>query len=142
LPALVEALGDPEVQMRRNAALALVFLANPYEPKPRVDTRAAMPALIKATKDADSDVRAWAAHALAEIGPDAAQAVPDLILLLADPTEGPKNTSCMALASIGPAAQTALPALKKALDDPSADVRQFAKAAIGKITAPSTTPKP
>src|SRR5438045_2856197 len=61
VPALVHALSDPDVQMRRNVELAMISLAGPYESKPQVDIREALPALIKATTDNDTDVRAWAA---------------------------------------------------------------------------------
>jgi hypothetical protein len=133
VPALVHTLSDSDVQMRRNSELVLIHLAGPYEKKPRVNIMAALPALIKATEDSDTDVRAWAAHAIAEIGPDAKEAVPVLIKLVQGEEEGPRNTSCMALGAIGPAAKDALPALRVALDDPSKDVRQFAKAAISQI---------
>jgi HEAT repeat protein len=131
--ALVQALSDTDVQMRRNSVLVMISLAGPYEKKPRVDITEALPALIKATQDKDTDVRAWAAHAIAEIGPAAKAAVPALIKLLQGKVEGPRNTSCMALGAIGPAAKDALPALRAALDDPSKDVRQFARAAIMQI---------
>jgi HEAT repeat protein len=133
--ALANAFSDPDVQLRRNAALVLIDLSGRYSrgSPPKVDTRPAMPALIKATSDIDGDVRAWAAHALAEIGPDAKVAIPDLIRLLKDPMEGPRNTSCIALGRIGPAAKTAIPSLHEALNDPSKDVRQLARVAIGKI---------
>jgi HEAT repeat protein len=137
VPALVKALIDPDVQMRRNAALVLITLAGAFEeeqPRPeKMDIREAIPALVKATEDLDGAVRAWAAHALAEIGPDAKDAVPALIKLTHDSDEGARNDSCMALGSIGPAAKDALPALRNALKDPSKDVRQFAKGAIEKI---------
>lgn len=133
VPALVQLLSDPDVQMRRNSVLVMISLAGPYEEKPRVDITGALPALIKATQDKDTDVRAWAAHAIAEIGPAAKSAVPALIKLLQGKEEGPRNTSCMALGAIGPAAKDALPALRAALDDPSKDVRQFAQVAIAQI---------
>jgi HEAT repeat protein len=133
VPALVQALSDSDVQMRRNSELVMIHLAGPYEKKPRVDITEALPALIKATQDSDTDVRAWAAHAIAEIGPDAKAAIPALIKLLQGKDEGPRNTSCLALGAIGPAAKDALPNLKAALDDPSKDVRQFARAAIMQI---------
>ena len=69
---------------------------HPHERKPRVDIRAALPALIKATEDSDMEVRAWAAHSLAEMGPDAKKAIPALLRLLKDSEEGPRNTSCIA----------------------------------------------
>jgi vesicle coat complex subunit len=133
IPALVDAIKDSDVQMRRNAELVLIALAGGYDGEPKMDIREAIPALIKATDDKDSNVRAWAAHALAEIGPDAKDAVPALIKLLKDSDEGPRNDSCMALGDIGPVAIDALPALRNALNDPSKDVRQFAQRAIDKI---------
>jgi HEAT repeat protein len=138
LPALTRALNDPDVQMRRNAAIALINLGGGYvaEARPRLDIRGATPALIRATEDADASVRAWAAHALAEMGPGAAPAIPALIRLLGDKEEGPRNTSCLALGKIGPAAREALPALLEALHDPSRDVRVFAQQAIEKIGQP------
>jgi len=133
IPALIDALKDSNVQMRRNAELVLITLARGYDCEPRMDIRGAIPALIEATMDKDSSVRAWAAHALAEIGPDAKDAVPALIRLLKDPDEGARNDGCMALGDIGPVAIEALPALRNALNDPSKDVRQFAQRAIDKI---------
>jgi HEAT repeat protein len=138
LPSLSLALSDPDVEMRKNAALVLINLGGGYvaEAQPRLDIRGAMPALIRATEDADADVRAWAADALAEMGPDAAPAIPALIRLLSDKEEGPRNTGCFALGKIGPAASVALPALRKALHDPSRDVQRFARQAIKEIRQP------
>jgi HEAT repeat protein len=133
VPALARALNDPDVQMRRNAVLVLSDLSGTWEGKPTVDIRAAIPALIKATGDKDSDVRGWAAQALGTIGPDAKEAVPTLIRLLEDGDEGARNSSCIALGEIGPVAKSALPALHEALNDPSKDVRGFAQRAIEKI---------
>ena len=78
VPALVHALSDSDVQMRRNVVLVLINPAGGYsaEAQPKLDIRNAMPELIQATEDSDTDVRAWAAHALAEIGPDAKEALP------------------------------------------------------------------
>jgi hypothetical protein len=133
--ALARTLSDPDVQMRRNAALLLINLGGGYsaEAKPKLNTLGALPALIGATRDPDPQVRAWAAHALAEIGPPARLAVPALVKLLRDTEEGSRNTACIALGSIGPGAIEALPALREALNDSSADVRGFARLAIQKI---------
>ena len=138
LPALTRALSDPDVQMRRNAALALINLGGGYpaEALPRLDIREATSALIRATEDADADVRAWAAHALGEMGPGAAPAIPALVRLLGDKEEGPRNTGCLALGRIGRVAKEALPALREALQDPSRDVRGFARQAIEEIGRP------
>ena len=133
VPAIARALKDPDVQMRRNAALVLIELAADWPGKPIVDIRAAIPSLIIATEDPDHHVRAWAAHAFAAIGPDAKEAVPAVTRLLKDPEEGPRNTGAIALGAIGAAAKTAIPALREALEDPKEDVRRFAKAAIEAI---------
>lgn len=133
IPALAVALKDHDAQMRANAALVLLELAGGFDGHPKMDIRAATHALIKATGDFDSNVRAWSAQALGEIGPVAKEAVPALIKLVVDPDEGSRNSGCIALGKIGPGAKEALPALQKALNDPSKDVRQFAKAAIEEI---------
>lgn len=137
VPALVKALKDPDVQMRRNSTLVFITLAGAYEderPRPeRVDIREAIPALINAIEDSDGEVRSWAAQALGEVGQDAKEAVPALLKLITDRDEGCRNSSCIALRGIGPAARDALPALRKALEDPSKDVRQFARGAIEQI---------
>jgi HEAT repeat protein len=133
--ALVRALRDGDVQLRRNAALAMIDLAGGFsaEARPPLDIREALPELIRATEDSDSGVRAWAAHAIAAIGTDAAPAIPALLRLLRDPEEGPRNTSCIALGRIGAPATAALPALRQALNDPSSTVRRFAQTAINQI---------
>jgi HEAT repeat protein len=133
LPALIHALHDSDVQMRRNAALILTDLSGRWEAKPRVDIREVIPALIKGTDDHDPDVRAWAAEALATIGPDAKEAIPALTRLIKDSFEGARNNSCFALGEIGSAAKSALSVLHDALNDPSKDVRRFAQRAIEKI---------
>ena len=130
---LSSALNDPDVQMRRNAALVLIGLNAPWIDEPRVDTRSALPALINAMSDADSSVRAWAAHAIGPMGPSGAPAVPTLIHLLSDPDEGPRNTSAIALREIGAPAISALPALRGNLNDPNVDPRKFAQMAITAI---------
>jgi HEAT repeat protein len=135
LPALARGLKDPDIQLRRNVALALNVLAGNWynRSKERMDIRAALPALIAALQDADGSVRAWSAQAIGEIGPDATQAVAALVMLLGNADEGSRNSACIALYGIGPAAKAALPALEKALTDPSADVRRFAQRAVEKI---------
>jgi HEAT repeat protein len=135
IPALRQALIDPDVQMRRNAALVLINLGGGYSPEaqPPLDIRGALPSLIESTKDPDSHVRGWAAHAIAEMGPAGEPAIPALLILVRDPEEGPRTTSCLALGRIGPAASVALPAMRDALKDPSSDVRRFAQSAIDRI---------
>jgi len=67
---LAEALGDADVTVRVNAAMALDNMGPLAAP--------AVPALIKALRDPDAKVRPWAARALGSIGPAAEAAVPAL----------------------------------------------------------------
>jgi len=133
LPVLVGALSDHHVQMRRNVTQVLLALAGPWEGRPTLAIKSALPGLITALEDEDDDVRAWAAQGIGLIGADAKAAVPDLAKLLENSDEGSRNSACIALGDIGPAAKDSLPALHKALGDPSNDVRGFAQIAITKI---------
>jgi HEAT repeat protein len=133
--ALSRGLHDDDVQLRKNAALALNVLAGAwFDPSwPKLDIKTALPALIAALQDSEPNVRGWSAQAIGEIGSDAESAVPELIILLSNPDEGSRNSACIALRGIGPAAKAALPALRNSLSDPSKDVRQFAELAIKSI---------
>jgi hypothetical protein len=133
--ALSRALRDDDVHLRKNAALALNVLAGGWYDISwaKLDIRSALPALIEALQDPDTQVRGWSAQAIGSIGPNAAKAVPDLITLLTNYDEGSRNSACIALRFIGPAAKQALPALKNSLSDPSNDVRRFAALAIESI---------
>lgn len=135
IPALIQALNDPDDQMRANAALVFLILGGGYDdtPKPKMDITKAFRALLKSTSDTNSNARGWAAQAIGEMGPVATNAIPVFIRLLNDPDVGSRNSACIALADIGPAAKPALPALQKALNDPESDVRRFARGAIEKI---------
>jgi HEAT repeat protein len=133
--ALARGLSDSDVQLRRNATLALNALGGTWfdRSQPKMDIRAALLALMVALDDTDTNVRAWSAQAIGQIGSDAAPAVPALIELLSNEDEGSRNGACIALRGIGRAATEALPALRRALSDPSADVRGFARRAIERI---------
>jgi HEAT repeat protein len=133
--ALARGLQDDDVQLRKNAALAISVLAGAWvDPSwPKLDIKTALPALIAALQDSEPNVRWWSAQAIGEIGPDAESAVPELITLLSNPDEGSRNSACIALRGIGPAAKTALPVLRNSLSDPSKDVRRFAELAIKSI---------
>lgn len=137
IPPLVAGLKDPDVHLRRNAALAFMVLGGgwwPFECGPaKLDIHAALPTLVAAFGDSDPDVRAWTAQAVGDIGANAADAVPALIELLKNDNEGSRNSACIALARIGPAAKAALPALRVALTDKSEQVRRFAGQAIERI---------
>ena len=137
IPSLVAGLNDPDVRLRRNVVLAFGVLGGGWWPfecgQAKIDIRSALPALVVALRDSDTDVRAWAAQAVGGIGANAADAVPALTALLENGDEGSRNSACMALGQIGPAAKAALPALRAALSDKSQDVRRFAARAIQRI---------
>ncbi len=138
LPALARGLSDPDVRIRRNVALVLNVLAGGWfdSSQPKVNIRVCLRALVAALKDSDASVRGWAAQAIGEIGPDAAEAIPALVTLLRNEDEGSRNSACIALRGIGGAAKEALPALREALSDSSANVRGFAGRAIESIQRP------
>jgi HEAT repeat protein len=133
--ALSRALHDDDVNLKKNAALALTVLAGDWFDSswPKLDIKPGLSALVAALQDSEPNVRGWSAQAIGEIGPDGEKAVPDLVTLLSNPDEGSRNSACIALRGIGPAAKQALPALKNSLFDPSKDVRQFAELAIKSI---------
>jgi HEAT repeat protein len=136
VPALARGLQNEDATVRSNAALALYVLSDGSSSSdritPRVDIRAALPALIVAL---DSDLRtgALAAQAIGNIGAPGVAAVPSLVKLLSSKDEGLRNSACISLAGIGPSAKSALPQLEHALADPSNNVRGFARLAIAKI---------
>jgi hypothetical protein len=141
LPALAQGLHDPNFMVRRNVVLFLL-MGRGYRQEirevrhPNMNMHVLLPDLVKALKDTDGTVRAWAAQSVGGFGRDAKEAVPDLITLLRNDDEGSRNSACIALRQIGAAAKAALPALREALFDPSADVRAFAARAIEAIERP------
>jgi hypothetical protein len=139
--ALARGLQNEDVSVRNNAVLALYVLSDDSlssdRVTPRVDIRAALPALIVALDYSamrlDSRTGALAAQAIGNIGAPGVDAVPTLVKLLGSEDEGLRNGACIGLGGIGPSARSALPQLKVALADPSNDVRGFARLAIAKI---------
>ena len=71
VPALAEALDDPDRELRVAAAMALESIGP--------DAAAAIPALVKALKDREGLVRQRAVIALGSIGPAATDAIPALV---------------------------------------------------------------
>ncbi|MGH2402990.1 MAG: HEAT repeat domain-containing protein [bacterium] len=68
-----------------------------------------------ALRDRDTDLKAWAAGGIGEIGPEAANAVPVLASLLSDSYAGTRHNACIALGQIEPAARDALPMVRRAV---------------------------
>ena len=94
MPALIQALQDPteDAEVRVNVAVALGKISTPEA------LEAVVPALIQASQDKDTSVRASAAEALGSIGKDA---VPTLIELLQDQDEKVRYYVALALKNIG-----------------------------------------
>jgi hypothetical protein len=102
--ALARALRDPDVDMRRNVAVALDVLGGGWWQFPsgssRTDLRAALAALITALDDSDPMVRAWAAQDIGDMGPGAQAALPALRAKLADPSPAVRGMAREAIASV------------------------------------------
>ena len=115
VPALIEALGDENRNVRRAVAIALGRIG-----------LVAVPALIEALKDADTAIRLHAAFALGQMGPRAEAAVPALIDALKDADTQVSWRAVEALAAIGPQAEAAVPAPIDELKSPNGLVRHCA----------------
>ncbi len=79
----------------------------------------AIPALIRALRDDDSNVRGAAAYSLGEL--KANNAIPDLIEMLKTGSGTNRVSAAGALGRLGPSAKDAIPTLKEIANDPNAD---------------------
>jgi hypothetical protein len=94
---LVEALKDPDFEVRQNLALALAKIGPPsVEP------------LVEALKDPLPERRAAAAYALALIGPPARAALPALLKALDDKDVDVRRQASYAISRLVPVGRTAL----------------------------------
>jgi HEAT repeat protein len=127
VPALVDALADPDPQTRNEILFALAAIGP--------DAKAAVPAVTKALSDADMNVRYAACYALGSIGPAAKSAKAALQRNLASPDEFLSVSSAWALARIDPGctetAPKSVPLLVKALGEPDAMTRLHAAESLG-----------
>ncbi|MBI4614680.1 MAG: HEAT repeat domain-containing protein [Planctomycetes bacterium] len=110
-------LGDPDPAVRRRAACALAELGK--------HARAAAPALARALRDDDGDVRLTALGALKALGPAAESVVWDIVDCLRD--ESVRALALEALVAIGPAS---LGAVRTIVADPDPAVSQSAAQAL------------
>ncbi len=139
VPALIEALNDPDEGVRGLAAWSLERIGSP--------TGKAVLALIKAMKDPSENVRKSAFAALGQItGSEAATAVPALMETLKDPfPDAPRLSAerlartdvrmlaAQALGQIGKPATAAIPVLIEALNYPDQQVNRWAAWALVEI---------
>jgi HEAT repeat protein len=125
IPALVEALGDPEIQVRANCAHALA----------RLDAipAAAIPLLIECTADADDGLRLNAAMAL-KLAP-AGEVLEVMQRLVADPNSRVRLIAAGSLLSADASNPVAGAVLNEALGDPAPRVRGAAQALLESLGA-------
>jgi len=109
VPALIAALKDGDVEVRRAAVRSLSNLDDPR----------AIPAFIEALRDADSEVRVCAANALGQF--EDKRAVPGLVSLLKDADKDVRHAALSSLSSFRD--QVPTDALLTALGDSDADVK-------------------
>jgi HEAT repeat protein len=121
LPVLLEAMTSPDAGVRAAAPPVIALLGAKAKP--------ALPALSKALKDKELDVKLSAVIALGDLGPVARGTADELLALTADkdffllePFVG------SALANLG---ESVVPALTKALTDKSAERRRVSASALG-----------
>ena len=107
--SIAEALDDPDLEVKQNAALALSNLGGKEAVR-------AIPILLDALKQkANKELRGQAAVAIYNIGPEAEAAVEPLIQALADDDRDLRMKAATALGGIGHKAEAAVPPLVKLL---------------------------
>ena len=104
VPTLTKSLKDPDASTRYTSAEVLGQYGGAAKP--------AIPALIEALKDSDTNVRMRAAYSIASIGADES-AVPVLIECLKDEHREVRIAAAYALGALGPTARAALPVLRR-----------------------------
>jgi len=132
VPALLDALDDPDWEMRRAALKGLAEF--PKEAEEFLDK--AIPLL----GDEHPEVCSAAAHVIGVAGPLAKEAVPRLVQMLDSPDIKVQKSACFALGQIGPDAKDAVPRLTEFLRQN--DIRTLysaieALAGIGPDAAPA-----
>jgi HEAT repeat protein len=130
VPALIEALEDPDAAVRWDAAKALGKLG-PAAVR-------AVPALAAVVHEqSDAIVRNYAVAALGSIGPPAKAAVPALIVALKEQSSNLDQQASEALVRIG---APAVPALIEAMKDDDAQVRLKAATTLTRIAGTRAIP--
>ena len=122
LPALAEALRNPNVEARELAATTLGAIGGP-------EAVAALAELVRTGEPWD---RRAAINALGTIGAEAEPAVPALTAALDDEGLSVRRDAAKALGAIGPGARAAVPALITSLDDrndlfPESDIESISR---------------
>jgi HEAT repeat protein len=124
VPALTEALKDPDSDVREVVKQALAKIKKALDNANRTEVLATLDKNLKAAKDADETVRRKAATGLGS--------------LLSDPDEIIRLKAVQALGEMGLDAEPALAALKEATKDTDEAVRKGARRTLEKIEAALT----
>jgi HEAT repeat protein len=133
LPALIEAMGDENPEVRVEAAVAVLRI-DPWNQRP-------IPVITNVLLNSREPMsRSSAALALSRLGPGAVPAVPALIQALKDTDDHVRECAAQALGHVGPAAHQAIPALGQATNEVGTDVPVYAAQALGEIGAKEAVP--
>ncbi len=109
-------------ELRREAVKAIGALGPGARP--------AVPALVRATRDENTEVRYWAVDALRRIGPAASDAAPALVVVMADDERATQLAARRSLEMMGKAA---IPSLVPLLRSPDPWVRASSAEVLGGI---------
>jgi HEAT repeat protein/beta-lactamase regulating signal transducer with metallopeptidase domain len=120
VPALIAALKDTDVKVRRAAASSLGNLEDPRS----------VPALIEALRDTDAEVRACAAEALGNM--EDPRAIPGLTAAIKDSSPEVRRRAISAISNME-GANKPVDAFIAALSDSNAEVREAAVEAISEV---------
>ncbi|MDF1664896.1 MAG: HEAT repeat domain-containing protein [Planctomycetota bacterium] len=130
LNLLIQGLQDPNGSVRSQAAYALSSFGTDF-PKA---TAPAMPALMKATKDKESNVRLWTIETIGQIGKSDPRSFEALLPALLDGERGVRQKATDHLSRMTLTSKQLLPLLVSALKNPSAAIRAFAAQRIGRLS--------
>lgn len=138
LVALIDATRDEKTYVRLEAISALGQIGQNWRSSdqlPPLIATNAVPVLLGALKDPNSDIRRSAAHALDAIRPRDPSAIDALKNVLADPDPTVGREAAFALEQAGVHLQESIPALTHALKDEAVFIRERAQRALTKIHA-------
>ncbi len=115
LPALIQCLGDEDVDVARSAAATVSILAARHEEVP--------PILTNAVNDPSPAVRSAVVGVLSDLAPRPEGGFAVLTNALQDPSPAVRVSAIYALSSLAPRPEGVLPLVTNALKDPDPDVR-------------------
>jgi HEAT repeat protein len=132
IPVLLGGLTDKNPEVRSWTILAI----NTARKKVTEDAKfpfEAIPLLIKAIDDENSDVATSAMYVVSDIGPRARAAIPVLVKRFKDPDRDIRAYALQMIDRFDAASESAVPAVKEALNDKEELVRAAAKRALAAI---------